>query len=172
MKPETQAWTAELRGRVEQSARAAGFDAAGVAGVRDEEDPDAAREAARFAAWVESGRAGDMEYLKRRDQQGTLVRSGLRTALPWARSVVVCALNYNGGGPLSVDPAASGAGWIARYAWSGRTLEDGIQRASDYHDELLLRLRRIEAELLAHTACTMRCYVDTGPLVERSLPAC
>jgi epoxyqueuosine reductase len=34
---------------------------------------------------------------------------------------------------------------------------------------LLGRLRRIEAELLARAGCETRCYVDTGPLVERSL---
>jgi epoxyqueuosine reductase len=40
---------------------------------------------------------------------------------------------------------------------------------TDYHDELLRRLRRIEAGLLERTGCNLRCYVDTGPMVERSL---
>ena len=175
MKLET--WTAELRGWLDRSAREAGFEAVGLAGVRDPQDPDAAQEAARYTAWVEAGRAGEMEYLKRRDEAGTLIRSGLRVAMPWARSVVVCALNYNSNSnsnseaPLSIDPAAPGTGWIARYAWSGRARDDGTATATDYHDELLRRLRLIEAELLAQTACTTRCYVDTGPLVERSLAA-
>jgi epoxyqueuosine reductase len=91
--------------------------------------------------------------------------------MPWARSVVVCALNYNCEAPLSIDPAEAGTGWIARYAWRGRARDDGTAAATDYHDELLHRLRLIEAELLAQTACTTRCYVDTGPLVERSLAA-
>jgi len=161
-------WTPELRSWLESSARTAGFDASGVAGVGDPESPDAAQEATRFATWVEVGRAGEMEYLKRRDEGGTLVRSGLHVAIPWALSVVVCALNYNAGAPFSIDAAPPGTGWIARYAWSGRTSEDGAQVPTDYHDELLGRLRRIETELLAQTACTTRCYVDTGPLVERS----
>ena len=80
-------------------AREAGFDAAGVAEVREPCDPAAAQEAARFADWVEAGHAGEMEYLKRRDEAGTLVRSALRVAMPWARSVVVCALNYNADAP-------------------------------------------------------------------------
>jgi epoxyqueuosine reductase len=164
-------WTAELRRWLGRSAREAGFEAAGLVGVRDPQDPDAAQEAARYTAWVEAGRAGEMEYLKRRDEAGTLIRSGLRVAMPWARSVVVCALNYNCEAPLSIDPAEAGTGWIARYAWSGRARDDGTAAATDYHDELLHRLRLIEAELLAQTACTTRCYVDTGPLVERSLAA-
>jgi epoxyqueuosine reductase len=112
-----------------------------------------------------------MEYLKRRDESGTLVRSALRVAMPWARSVVVCAMNYNAGAPLSVDPAPGDTGWIARYAWSGRTQKDKTLIPTDYHDELLGRLRRIEAELLAQVDCTTRCYVDTGPLIERSIAA-
>ena len=164
-------WNAELRGWLDRSAREVGFEAVGVARVRDAQDPDATREAARYTAWVEAGRAGEMEYLKRRDEAGTLIRSGVRVAMPWAQSVVVCALNYNCEAPRSVDPAEPGTGWIARYAWSGRAGDDGTVTATDYHDELLSRLRLIEAELLAQTACTTRCYVDTGPLVERSLAA-
>ena len=162
-------WNAELRGRLDVSARGAGFDAVGVAEVSDLSEPAAAQEASRFAGWVEAGRAGEMEYLKRRDEAGTLVRSAVQVAMPWARSVVVCALNYNAEAARSIDPAPRDAGWIARYAWSGRAGDDGTIVPTDYHDELLGRLRRIEAGLLAQTGCTTRSYVDTGPLVERSL---
>ena len=62
------------------------------------------------------GRAGEMDYLKRRDDNGTLLRSTVQTAIPWARSVIVCALNYNAAAPLSTDPAPPNTGWIARYA--------------------------------------------------------
>ena len=163
-----EAWTPELRGWLNARAREAGFDVAGVAAV---DGPDFHAEAARFTAWVDAGRAGEMEYLKRRDEAGTLVRSSVQVAMPWARSVVVCALNYNADAPRSIDFAPKGTGWIARYAWSGRTNEDGSTAPTDYHDELLARLRKIEAGLLAQTACTTRCYVDTGPLVERSIAA-
>jgi epoxyqueuosine reductase len=162
-------WTPELRCWLDECAREAGFEAAGVAEVRALDDPAVAQESARYTGWVETGRAGEMEYLKRRDESGTLVRSALRAAMPWARSVVVCALNYNADAPRSIDAAPPGTGWIARYAWSGRTLEDGSSVATDYHNELLGRLRRIEAGLLARAGCETRCYVDTGPLVERSL---
>ena len=84
---------------------------------------------------------------------------------------MVCAVSYQAGGPLSVEHADPGAGWIARYAWSGRRGEDGLLVATDYHTELLGRLRLVEAALRERTGCETRCYVDTGPLVERSAAA-
>jgi len=164
-------WNPELRHWLDRCSRDAGFDAAGVAEVREPADPATARDASRFSSWVDAGHAGEMDYLKRRDEAGALVRGALRIAMPWARSVVVCALNYNAPAPLSIDPAPAESGWIARYAWSGRKQADGATVPTDYHDELLGRLRTIEAGLLARTACTTRSYVDTGPLVERSLAA-
>jgi epoxyqueuosine reductase len=160
-------WNAELRAWVEAEARAAGFDAVGIAPAGE---PDAAN-AERFAVWVDAGKAGEMEYLKRRDESGRLVRGALRIAIPWGRSVVVCALNYNADAPRSIDDAPPRAGWIGRYAWSGRRTADGQLVASDYHDELLGRLRRMEAGLLERAACVARCYVDTGPILERSVAA-
>jgi epoxyqueuosine reductase len=99
--------------------------------------------------------------------------------MPWGRSVVVCALNLNAetvesvpnSTHRSIDPAPPGSGWIARYAWSGRTLDDGGRAPTDYHLELLTRLRVIETGLLARADCTTRGYVDTGPILERSLAA-
>jgi epoxyqueuosine reductase len=170
------AWTAELRTWLNAKARSAGFDLAGVAPVPGPADPSAARDAQRFAAWVDAGRADEMDYLTRRDESGTLVRGALRVAMPWARSVIVCALNYNADAPLSIDPAPPATAWIARYAWTGRTqsgrpTESGEFAPTDYHTELLTRLRTIEAGLLAQTSCTTRCYVDTGPILERSFAA-
>jgi epoxyqueuosine reductase len=164
-------WNAELRGLVEAEARAAGFDAVGIAAATEPETADAAR----FSAWVDAGKAGETEYLKRRDEAGRLLRGALQIAMPWARSVVVCAMNYNADAPRSIDDAPRGAGWIGRYAWSGRHSQesgaDGQMVATDYHDELLGRLRKIEAGLLERAACATRCYVDTGPILERSVAA-
>jgi epoxyqueuosine reductase len=108
-----------------------------------------------------------MDWLKQRDGAGELVRGHLGRAIPWSRSVVVCALNYNADAPRSTDPAPVGAGWIARYAWSGQ--EEDARHGSDYHNVLLPRLKDIEAELRQRfgPACETRCYVDTGPVVER-----
>lgn len=161
-------WTPELESQTSGWAREAGFALAGVAGVGDKAE---AADAERFAGWVEAGRAAEMEYLKRRDVSGELVRAGVQLSLPWARSVVVCAFSYRTEGPRSIDGAAAGAGWIARYAWWGRRGVDGRLLPTDYHEELLARLRRVESALQTETGCTTRCYVDTGPLLERGLAA-
>jgi epoxyqueuosine reductase len=72
-------------------------------------------------------------------------------------------MNYNPPGPRSIDPAPRTSGWISRYA----------QSPADYHDTVLAKLREVESELVAHVGSsgesevTTRCYVDTGPIVER-----
>jgi epoxyqueuosine reductase len=163
-------WTPELEAWMWAQAVEAGFDAAGVAAVAGPTSDEEQLDAERFAAWVEAGRAGEMEYLKRRDEQGVLLRSSVQVAMPWARSVVVCALNYNAAALRSVEEAERGTGWIARYAWSGTKSTEGLETLlpTDYHEELLKRLRRVESALLARCSCETRCYVDTGPLVERA----
>ncbi len=185
-------WTPELELWLREQAIEAGFDTAGIAAVdaEDSRDPRDQVDAERFAAWVAAGRAGEMDYLKRRDEQGVLLRSAVQVAIPWARSVIVCALNYNTSGPLSIDTAPSGTGWIARYAWSGRAASPENAAATesaatenpaasvttelvptDYHDQLLLRLRHVESALHQRFTCETRCYVDTGPIVERAVAA-
>ncbi len=165
-------WTAELVSWLQQQAAQAGFDAAGVAPAAAPEAPQSHLAAERFAAWIDAGRAGEMDYLKRRDDQGTLLRSSVQVAMPWARSVIVCALNYNAAAPRSTEAAPPGAGWIARYAWSGQAAGNPSEVApTDYHDDLLQRLRQIEAALQQRHPCETRCYVDTGPLVERTAAA-
>src|ERR1700730_18289639 len=120
-------WTPELEAWLRGRAAEAGFDTAGGGPGDAAESGDSAAQvdAERFAAWVAAGRAGEMEYLKRRDEQGVLLRSGVQVAMPWARSVIVCALNYNAAGPRSIDNAPSDTGWIARYAWSGQAAAAG-----------------------------------------------
>jgi len=160
-------FTAELRAFVEARAQACGFALCGVAAVPAAGSDEDAAERAYFAEWIAQGRAGEMGYLGRQDEQGSLLRSSLRVALPWAESVIVCAVDYSAHAPLSIDPAPAGAGWIARYAWSG----DGGKNPTDYHDVILKNLRELESAL--HEQCgeeniQTRCYVDTGPIVERT----
>lgn len=151
----------------------AGFSEAGVVAL-----PYAAetRDADRFEEWIKAGRAGTMRYLERTAEDGRLLRARTRTPFPWARSAIVCFASYNGAQPRSIDrapggdPAPKGAGWIARYAWSGRRDANGERHPSDYHKVLLKRLRALETRLHAELgAFEARAYVDTGPLVERSL---
>ena len=139
---------------VTEAATKAGFELAGVAPVED------APELEYFPRWIANGHAGEMKYLEARDEQGRLKRASLAHAAPWARSVVVCAINYNTAQPYSTQVEDAGRGWISRYAWGEK----------DYHDSVMPRLRQVEAAV--KTACggddlITRCYVDTGPIVER-----
>jgi epoxyqueuosine reductase len=149
----------EITTAVTKAAMDAGFDLAGVAPVDD------APELEYFPRWIAAGHGGEMKYLEVRDEQGRLKRSSLACAAPWARSVVVCAVNYNTAQPYSTqvpdDPTKTqGHGWISRYAWGHQ----------DYHDSVMSKLRQVEAAV--RNACgtddiVTRCYVDTGPIVER-----
>jgi epoxyqueuosine reductase len=155
----------------------AGFDDAGLVALPYAEQ---ARDAARFEEWVHAGHAGTMNYLTRRGEDGQLVRSQVAIPFPWARSALVCFASYNSAQPRSTEPAAEGAGWIARYAWSSRPEKGneggaGARRPSDYHRVLKKRLRTLEARIreerlgLGLNGFEARGYVDTGPVVERTL---
>jgi epoxyqueuosine reductase len=147
-------------------AQRAGFAEAGIVSLPH---ADTQRDASRFAEFIEKGRAGSMAYLARRNEQDELVRSRIDLPFPWARSVVVCLASYNADAPLSTTPAKPDAGWIARYAWSGRKDPAGETRPSDYHKVLLKRLRALEGEMhAAFGEFESRTYVDTGPIVERA----
>lgn len=184
------------REQVRAWAREAGFTEAGVVAIPY---ADEGRDAGRFEEWVRAGRAGTMDYLKRTEQNtgrnavhasglnsdpnsgqksapepggesGPLLRARMGIPFPWAKSAIVCFAGYDSAQPRSIDPAEETAGWIARYAWSGRRDASGAQRPSDYHKVLLKRIKALEARL--HTEFgefEARGYVDTGPLVERAL---
>jgi epoxyqueuosine reductase len=138
------AWIAE-------QALALGFSLCGVAPT--ERFP----EHAAFDEWLERGYGGAMGYLsdpRRRDPA---------QVLEGARSVIVCALNYNTPHPHSSETAASvkggePRGWISRYAW-GR----------DYHEVLWERLNTLADKLGEQfpESHRFRAYADTGPVAER-----
>jgi epoxyqueuosine reductase len=145
----------------------AGFSDAGVVALPHAEE---VRDAERFTTWLDSGRAGEMQYLKRANENGQLVRARVAIPFPWARSAIVCMASYHSAQPKSTEPAPENAGWIARYAWTSRTDERGRRVPSDYHKVLLNRLKKLEAQLgEKYGAFESRAYVDTGPVVERSL---
>ena len=153
----------DLPTRIKQCARDAGFELCGIAPVRD------FGELQVFPAWIADGKHGEMKYMEARDDSGELKRASLARVAPWARSVIVCAINYNTAHPYSNQAQVNDStrGWISRYAWS----------REDYHDSLLRRLKRVENELrgLADVGgwppatgdLHFRSYVDTGPLIER-----
>jgi epoxyqueuosine reductase len=153
---------------VAQASADAGFAVAGIAAVPGPGSPEDYAELQLVEPWIEAGRGGEMDHLNRRDETGRLLRSSLRIALPWARSVIVCAANYNSSAPRSTDPAPPDNGWIARYAWTAQASDDGGSRPSDYHKVLLRRLKVVESKLKEPLGeFQSRCYVDTGPVVER-----
>ena len=108
---------AAARDQIAMLAREAGFSRAGIAPIPPPGDPahfpDPSHFEAYYEKWIEHGYAGEMEYLKRRDQDNRLLRSSLRVAVPWARSVIVCAANYHADAPKSIDPAPAESAWIA-----------------------------------------------------------
>ncbi len=140
---------------IKDAACAAGFDLSGIAPVSD------SAELRHFPQWIAAGHAGEMKYLESRDEHGELKRASLSRVAPWARSVVVCAVNYNTAQPYSIQLSDTTRGWISRYAWS----------REDYHDLVLRRLRQVEDAIkraaMNDPALITRSYVDTGPIVER-----
>ncbi len=140
---------------VKQTAHHVGFELAGIAPIRD------FAELKHYPEWIAAGHAGEMKYMESRDEAGQLKRASLRSAAPWARSVIVCAINYNTAHPYSTQVDDPDRGWISRYAWS----------REDYHEAVMRRLRVVEKSLRdavgETTPLHTRCYVDTGPLVER-----
>lgn len=147
----------DVKAIVKGAAEEAGFDLAGIAPAAD------TSELKHFPEWIAAGRAGEMKYLEARDDQGDLKRASLARVAPWARSLIVCAINYNTENPYSTQTNDLSRGWISRYAWS----------REDYHDAVLRRLKQVEAALHEavpaelQPALTTRSYVDTGPVVER-----
>src|SRR6266849_10185636 len=102
--------SSQITNLVKQAARDAGFDLVGVAPVYDFDELD------RFREWIAAGRAAEMQYMEARDESGSLKRASLRSTLPWVRSVIVCAINYNTAHPYSTQVEDLERGWIARYA--------------------------------------------------------
>jgi len=133
--------TAELRAR----ARAAGFDALGIAEAgRLEEDGAALRD------WLGQGRQAEMSWMARDPER----RIDPRRLMPGCRSVVTLASSYWPGGPSR--ERRPGAGRVARYAW-GR----------DYHRVLGGRLTKLAGWLESVTGHPARAFVDSAPLLER-----
>jgi epoxyqueuosine reductase len=144
----------EMKTRLVEFARTLGFDSCRVAACSP---PGHANE---FGDWLNAGAHGEMEYMARGEEK----RRDPRKILSGAKSVVVLALNYFQGVVAGVLPAnkagASAAattstGRIARYAWG-----------DDYHDVIAAKLDKIDI-FLREFGGQQKCYVDTGPILER-----
>ena len=135
--------SAELKPQLFALARELGFDSCRVAKC----NPPA--HANEFRTWLEDGAHGEMHYMKR----GAEKRSDPQGVLPGAKSVIVLALNYFQGKFRRSQTAATGR--IARYAWG-----------DDYHDVITAKLDKID-NFLREVGGDQKCYVDTGPILER-----
>ena len=134
----------ELKQRLLSFAREIGFDSCRIAAC------GSAPHADEFRNWLDEGGHGEMGYMERGEEK----RCDPQKVLPGARSIVVLALNYFQGDPKAGDtPAATGK--IARYA-----------RGDDYHDLVANKLDKIDEFLRAFDG-QQKCYVDTGPVLER-----
>lgn len=146
-----------LSSEIKRLALETGFDLAGIASAAQ------TAEHRLFPQWVADGNAGEMKYLEACNEAGEFKRASLANTAPWARSVIVCALNYNSDQPYSTHAGSTTQGWISRYAWT----------QLDYHDVILAKLRQLEGAFAAlcegHGITMPRtwCYVDTGPVIER-----
>jgi len=146
----------ELKNELVLFAQELGFDSCRVGACAS---PPHATE---FQDWLRQGSAGEMSYMQRGEEK----RCDPQKVLPGARSVIVVALNYfqgdvahapsQGFGVAGRAAAVEGAtGRIARYAWG-----------NDYHDVVAAKLDKID-NFLRGFGGRQKCYVDTGPILER-----
>ncbi len=139
--------TESLASRIKAYGVQLGFDLVGISRVQEPAHGEA------FLDWLRRAHHGEMAYMARTAQQ----RLHPEQLVPWARSVVSVALNYNT--PFSRG-AAQGQlrGWISRYAWG-----------DDYHDVMQAKLGRLFAFVQTEAGADVqgRAFVDAGPVLDR-----
>lgn len=129
-------------------ARDLGFDAVAIAPAGPSPDHD------RYAAWIEAGYGGAMDYLARH----TGPKTDPRSLLAEAQSVILVGLNY----AQRADPTLrrdSSRGQIAAYALG-----------DDYHEVMRAALVELDGWLRVQTGRSShgRLFVDSAPVLERS----
>ncbi len=138
---------------IKEKGRALGFDLVGVAPLGP------FPEAVFYPKWLESGYGGEMQYLERQKD----AKLEPASVLAGARSVIVCAMNYNTAHPRTAFDRLRA--WVSRYAWG-----------ADYHDAVREKLQELARWIeepspgsgpsISNSRKT-KAYVDTGPLLER-----
>jgi epoxyqueuosine reductase len=138
---------------IKARARALGFDAVGITDA----SPIAREDIERLKAWLASGRAARMDYLRRNFEK----RTDPRALLEGARSVIVVALNYKPREEeASVPEPDVPFGTVAEYA-----------RYDDYHTFMKALLYELAQTIGAMTddEQQFKVCVDSVPLAERAL---
>lgn len=133
-----------VKEKLVEVARDAGFDVCRVAKCA------APIHSNEFRDWLRAGAAGEMNYMER----GAEKRGDPQKVLSGAKSIIVLALNYFQGEQVRRSQTAA-TGKVARYAWG-----------NDYHDVIAAKLDKID-NFLRQFGGTQKCYVDTGPILER-----
>jgi len=140
--------TAEIKEELVDFARESGFDSCRVAAC------SAPAHAKEFDDWQKEGAHGEMTYMARSAEK----RRDPQKILPGAKSIIVLALNYFKETGERISETGE-KGRIARYAWG-----------DDYHDVIDAKLRKID-KFLREFGGSQKCYVDTGPILERDYAA-
>ena len=134
----------ELKARLISYSQQIGFDSCRIAACA------APTYGTEFRAWLREGAHGEMNYMERGEEK----RCDPQKVLPGARSIVILALNYFQGEEVHPSEVAA-TGKIARYAWG-----------DDYHDVIRAKLDEVD-QFLCRFGGQQKCYVDTGPILER-----
>ena len=136
--------TATLSSRIREEALRLGFFNTGIAPAGN------LPYEAHFKTWLNEGFHGEMRYLER--QAAKRRNPGL--VLANVRSIIAVALNYFTNCLLSTEPLK---GRISRYALG-----------DDYHEPVSIRLERLlDFIKKLQPSVNGRCYVDTGPVMEK-----
>lgn len=137
-----------LAHRLRTQANALGFELFGITSALPAPDTG------HFNEWLDQGFAGEMGYLERRRED----RLNPSRLLPNVRSVICVALSYR---PTATDWPFVGNHPISCYAWG-----------KDYHLVLREKLESLATYLKTQAPeANTKCYVDTGPVLERSYAA-
>ena len=140
-----------LKGRLIDFCREIGLDSCRIAACT----PPAHRD--EFTGWLKDGHHGEMHYMARGEEK----RRDPSKILTGAKSIIVLAMNYFQGhaGDTPSTTEQVGNGKIARYAWG-----------DDYHNVIQSKLDQID-RFLRQFGGEQKCYVDTGPILERDFAA-
>ncbi|MEK7220150.1 MAG: tRNA epoxyqueuosine(34) reductase QueG, partial [candidate division NC10 bacterium] len=143
--------TRTLAQRIKAQGTTLGFDLVGISPVHPPTHGES------FAEWLRRDYHGEMEYMARTAEK----RLHPGEFLPWARSAVSVALNYNTS--YGREAEAEGIrGWVSRYAWG-----------DDYHDVMHAKLTRLLEYVRAEAGNEVqgRIFVDAGPVLDREAGA-
>lgn len=107
-----------------------------------------------YLTWIADGRAAEMRWIT---PERAVLSTEPSTLVPDVRSIIAVGLPYREGPRPGPSPSR---GRVARYAW-GR----------DYHRVMGGMLRDLATTLTAEFGGAHRCFVDTGPVLDRAAAA-